>query len=110
MKNTMAVMWDSTGLEAVANITNFERKRMWATLQGLDTGHVVQPNIMHWQLRARFNSQRHYEIWIFEADADITEDDVRTAFEADPQGMADTVRRIGHCFHSDRADQAVRIR
>jgi len=37
-------------------------------------------------------------------------EDVRVAFEEAPQEMADTVRRIGHKFYSDRAPAKVRIR
>jgi hypothetical protein len=47
---------------------------------------------------------------LISVDKGITPEDIRTAFEADPQSMADTVRRIGHCLHSDRADHDVRIR
>jgi hypothetical protein len=57
---------------------------------------------MHWQLRARFNSHRHYEIYIITATPGITEDDVRDMFEADPQTAADTIRRIGQKYYSDR--------
>jgi hypothetical protein len=65
---------------------------------------------MHWQLRAQANPQRHYEIYVLEVQDGITVEDVRVAFEADPQEMADTVRRIGHKFYSDRAPEKVRIR
>jgi hypothetical protein len=61
------------------------------------------PNIMHWQLRARFNSQRHYEIYIITATPGIDEDDIREMFEANPQGAAETIRRIGNKVFSDRA-------
>jgi hypothetical protein len=57
---------------------------------------------MHWQLRARYNSQRHYEIYIFDDVSLITKDDIVEMFEASPQTAADTIRRIGTVFHSDR--------
>ena len=61
------------------------------------------PNYNHLLLRARFNSQRHYEIYSVEATDGITAEDIREMFEASPQSAADTIRRLGHCMHSDRA-------
>jgi hypothetical protein len=58
-----------------------------------------------WRLRARFNTQRNYEIYIVHATPEITQEDIREMFEADPQTAADTIRRLGHKFYSDRATQ-----
>lgn len=112
MSDTIALMWDCNGLEAAANVTDIRKQKMWATLRGEDTRQLpVEPNLMMWQLRAQANPQRHYEIYLVELGGDITVDDVREAFEHNPQGMADTVRQIGHKFYSDRRDeQEVRIR
>jgi hypothetical protein len=92
-------------------------ERVWAAAVyahrengGEDTKKIpVEPNLMHWQLRARFNSHRHYEIYLIEVDEGITVEDIRKAFEDSPQTMADTVRRIGHRFYSNRATEQVRI-
>jgi len=61
-------------------------------------------------LRARFNSQRHYEIYTFNAVEGIGEQDIRDMFDNNPQMAADTIRRVGHCMYSDRATQEVAIR
>ena len=96
-----AVMWDCNGLEAVqavpapADIT-------FALLRGAEPPTL--PALMHWQLRARYNSQRHYEIYLITATPGITEDDIRDMFEADPQSAANTIRRIGHKYYSDRRE------
>jgi len=109
--DTIAVMWDCNGLEAAVNITDMEKKRTWAVLQGRSRQELpAPPNLMMWRLRAQANPQRHYEIYIISAEDGITVEDITQAFEANPQGMADTVRRIGHCFYSDRATEKVRIR
>ncbi len=106
MSNTIALMWDCNGLEAAVNVSDISKKRMWAALKGEDLKTVqAEPNLMHWQLRAQFNSQRHYEIYLVEVDDGITVDDIRQAFEDNPQHMADTVRRIGHQFYSDRRQE-----
>lgn len=102
-----AVMWDCYGLEAVASVPHPE-DTTFALLKNEKPPQL--PNINHWALRARFNSQRHYEIYIITARPGISEDDIREMFEANPQSAADTIRRIGHCFHSDRATEQPVIR
>jgi arsenate reductase-like glutaredoxin family protein len=56
-------------------------------------------------LRARYNSQRHYEIYTVNMDESISEQDIRDMFETSPQGMADLIRERGHKMYSDRVDQ-----
>lgn len=94
-----AVMWDCYGLEAVVRVPD-PADTTFALLKG--TKPPEPPNLMHWQLRARYNSQREYEIYIITATPGIGEDDIREMFDTDPQTAADTIRRIGHKFHSDR--------
>ena len=100
--SVFAIMWDCHGLEAVARVPN-PADTTFALLKGAEPPRP--PNINHWQLRARYNSQRHYEIYIITAVSGITEDDIRDMFEADPQTAADTIRRIGHQHYSDRQNQ-----
>ena len=97
-----AIMWDCNGLEAVVRVPH-PADRTFALLKGVEPPRP--PNIMHWELRARYNSQRHYEIYLITATPGITEDDIRNMFEADPQTAADTIRRIGHQHYSDRQNQ-----
>ena len=110
MSDTIALMWDCNGLEAAVNVTDIEKQRTWAVLQGRDSGQVpAPPNLMMWRLRAQANPQRHYEIYLISLEDGITVNDICDAFESNPQGMADTVRRIGHKFYSDRATEPARI-
>lgn len=94
-----AIMWDCHGLEAVARVPN-PADTTFALLKGTEPPKL--PNLLHWELRARYNSQRHYEIYVITAQPGITEEDIREMFENNPQSAADTVRRIGHKFYSDR--------
>ena len=110
MSGTMALMWDCNGLEAAVNVTDIQKQKMWATLKGQAPDRIPGPNLMMWQLRARANPQRFYEIYLVEVEDGITVDDVCEAFEASPQAMADRVREIGHKFYSDRTTEKVRIR
>lgn len=97
-----AIMWDCHGLEAVARVPD-PADTTFALLKG--DKPPTPPNINHWKLRARFNTQRHYEIYVITATPGITEDDIQDMFEANPQGAADTIRRIGECVYSDRANE-----
>ena len=112
MSKTLALMWDCLGLEAAVNVTDINQQRMWAALKGQDLTTVrTEPNLMHCRLRAQANTQRHYEIYLLEIEDDITVEDITQAFEDAPQQMADTVRRIGHKFYSDRArEDTIKIR
>jgi len=94
-----AVMWDCHGLEACARVPN-PADTTFALLQGAKKPGM--PNINHWALRARFNPQRNYEIYIITTTPGIDEDDICEMFAANPQTAADTIRRIGHCYYSDR--------
>jgi len=94
-----AVMWDCYGLEAVQQVPHAS-EHTFALLA--NKPKPVYPNIEMWALRARFNSQRHYEIYIVSAEPEFTEQHIRDMFEADPQTAADTIRRYGHQYWSDR--------
>lgn len=112
MSATIALMWDCNGLEAAVNVSDIAKQRVWAALKGEDLRKVpAEANLAMWRLRAQANPQRFYEIYLMEVEDGVTVRDIREAFEASPQTMADTVRRIGHGFYSNRRDeQEVRIR
>jgi predicted HTH transcriptional regulator len=101
-ENVFAIMWDCNGLEAVEQIPD-PALATFAVLQNKEP--PTMPNINMWKLRARFNTQRNYEIYIVHATPEITQADIREMFEANPQTAADTIRRLGHKFYSDRATQ-----
>jgi hypothetical protein len=101
-------MWDMTGLESLFNVTaimqqhaDWEKENVWRILQektlAKQPPHVPLEVLI---LRARYNNQRHYEIYMFESE--FTEVDIKQMFESSPQLMADTIRRVGHEFYSDR--------
>jgi hypothetical protein len=105
--NQYVVMWDCNGLEAVQKVPD-PADTTFAVLSNKEPPRL--PNINMWALRARFNTQRHYEIYVISADLGIGEQDIVSMFEADPQTAADTIRRLGHKFYSDRATQHPVIR
>jgi hypothetical protein len=101
-------MWDMTGLECLINVTQIEKEHdQWEKEnifhilkeenQTLKPAHVPLEMMI---LRARYNSQRHYEIYTF--DSELSEKDIRETFESDPQVMVDAIRNVGHELYSDR--------
>lgn len=110
MSDTIALMWDCNGLEAAINVDDIQRQRTWAALKGQAPARIPGPNLLMWQLRAQANPQRHYEIYLISVDDGVTVTDICEAFRSAPQEMADTVRRIGHRFYSDRVRDDVLIR
>ena len=105
MSHQFLIVWDQLGLECCIDITEDEQRRMWQKLKGEPVSESAIPNYQHLLLRARYNSQRHYEIYSVEATDGITAEDIQDMFEASPQTAADTIRRLGHCLHSDRAQK-----
>lgn len=53
-------------------------------------------------LRARYNPQRHYEIYAVDCSEDMDEAFWREQWEENPQFTADLIREKGHKIFSDR--------
>ena len=92
------VMWDCHGLETLQDISEYHPDN-WDKnqLMGLMMGKAYKPAPIHRQitqmiLRAKFNPQRNYEIYIQQADDEITAGDFANSFNQNPQFWADWVR------------------
>lgn len=113
MSHTYVLSWDCYGLEACINVSDIEKRITWDALtdnesQGRDpsVGSIVN-SLM---LRARFNHQRHYEIYAIDTEDDVTDENLRAMFESDPQGSADLIRTRGRELYSDRASHNDKIK
>ena len=107
--NLFLLSWDMLGIDSVVNISTIEKAVTWATLQdkeGPRLGSVVNAVLM----RARMNSQRHYEVYTVWMDENVDEEDVRAMFEANPQGMADLIRERGNKVYSDRFNEGNKVK
>ena len=100
---SFVVMWDCNGIEAIGEIIDPALKT-WAVI-----GNTPVPrenfNLEHWKLRARYNIQRHYEIYAIGVDGSITQEDIVDMFQRDPQYAADLIRTRGEKIYSDRRTQ-----
>ena len=102
-----------TGLESCINVSDIEKRTMWSALKGEDTERdpCVNQIVSMLALRARYNMQRHYEIYAVDTDDSITAEDLRSMFNNDPQGSAELIRARGRCLYSDRMkDDTIKIR
>lgn len=116
--NTFILSWDMSGLESVIPVSDIERSAMWEALKADHTlehsmkgrTETVGSILSRLMLRARYNSQRHYEIYAVDFDHTMTSDDIKDWFNHAPQAAADLVRERGRKLYSDRLrDKEVRI-
>jgi hypothetical protein len=108
VKNFIA-MWDNTGLESIFDVDAemaqrdaYEKRKLWNILK--DEKMLEYRSSIPLQsliLRARANSQRHYEIYQFTTDG-IDMDDVKSMFEDNPQFIVNHIRKNGRKIYSDR--------
>ena len=106
-KNKFLAVWDMEGLETLYNLTEWEKRvktwekeNIWRVLkEEKKTLPPQAPNLQLILLRARINSHRQYEVYIFEADG-ISEQDIREMFEESPQTMVDSIRNVGKKIYS----------
>jgi hypothetical protein len=106
--NAFIFSWDQLGIESIVPITQYED---WDKVQLMEVlkGNGLKKNplnqLVHTlTLRARFNSQRHYEIYAIDCDPELDEVFWKERWADDPQWCADLVRKKGHMIHSDRAN------
>ena len=105
--NNFLVVWDMLGLESIFSVDDalnevesYEKDKTWKILKGETVGK--RPNPIPLQMlimRARFNSQRSYEIYTFSTDMNMN--DVRKIFADDPQPIVNWIRENGNKIYSD---------
>lgn len=96
--DTYIAMWDMYGLESLINVSEGEREAIIQTLKGEQVNW--RNPLQYMILRARFNSQRCYEIYSFTSS--MTHKEIVNIFSSNPQVAADTIREIGNKIYSDR--------
>lgn len=102
MSDRYLVMWCNEGLETLINLSMHERDTVLQVLKGES---ITWKNpIQYMILRARYNNQRHYEIYTFESE--IPEVSILEMFDTEPQTIVDAIRRVGVKLYSDRKTTA----
>jgi hypothetical protein len=107
--NAYLVYWCEEGLESVIPITQYERWDSENTFRVLNNQEPVRNPInqliQSMLLRARFNQQRHYELYAIDCETSISKQDIEQMFEDNPQAAAELFRSRGHKLYSDRANK-----
>ena len=111
--NAFIFSWDCEGIEAIIPITQYEKwdqENLMRLLKNenklrnpLDT--IIQTLLM----RARMNSQRHYEIYAVDCDNSMDEQFWREQWDRCPQETAELIRERGHKLYSDRRQREYKI-
>jgi hypothetical protein len=106
--NAFIFSWDQLGIDGIVPITQYEdwdKVQLMEVLKGKDLEKNPLNKIIHvLTLRARFNPQRHYEIYAIDCDFELDETFWKERWAADPQWCADIVRKKGYEIYSDRAE------
>lgn len=121
--NVFLLSWDMTGLETVLDLSTIEKlheeeekERIVKILSdpnaqdpGGSVNKMMNQMVQHIIMRARANSQRHYEVYTIQTTAGITEKDLWTMFNDNPQNAADLIRERGNKIYSDRVNQRTQV-
>ena len=121
--NLFLLSWDMTGLETVLDLTTLEKLRVEeekirmmqilsdpdARDPGDQTGAALNRAVQGILLRARVNSQRHYEVYTIQTDPGISERDMWELFNSNPQHAAELVRERGNMLYSDRIRKPTQV-
>jgi hypothetical protein len=95
-------MWDCYGLEYLYNLSEFEESQTWSVLMEQESSIEPPTDIRNLILRAQFNTQRNYEIYVFEADSIIDKQSLKQQFENSPQQIVDLIRNQGFKIYDCR--------
>lgn len=107
--NAFIFSWDCNGVEAIIPITQYEdmdkRNLINILAERKKEANPLNNIISNLTMRARFNSQRHYEIYAIDCVKELDEQFWRDKWQSDPQFCADLIREKGLKIYSDRAKQ-----
>jgi hypothetical protein len=121
--NLYLLSWDMSGLESVIDLTALEtlheleeKERVVTILSDPDAkdpgnsqGDMLNQIVQHILLRARVNSQRHYEVYTIQTVTGITRQDLQDMFNTDPQSAAELIRERGNQLYSDRVSKRTQV-
>lgn len=98
-------MWDCYGLEGLVNVTVNQQQNLISILKEEPVKHSNP--LQYMLLRARFNVQREYEIYVFESE--FTDDELVEMFTDSPQVIVDAIRNVGKVLFDGRLKNRSRV-
>lgn len=111
--NAFIFSWDQHGIESIIPITKYENWEKQNLIRMLKEEKVernpLNGLVQRLILRARFNQQRHYEIYAIDCSPELDEEFWREQWREQPQFTAELIRERGHKLYSDRRTQSENI-
>ena len=109
--STFVISWCEEGLEGIIPVTELERDEVWSILKGEKVADPRRASkaVGMMIMRARFNPQRHYEVYAVEVEDDISQENLRCMFVDTPQAAANLLRERGQMLYSDRRSKNTKI-
>lgn len=111
--NAYIFAWDQKGIDSIIPIGQYEewdKNNTWNVLNDQPVKRNPLNSILQSLiLRAKYNSQRHYEIYSVDCAFPIDEAEWREIWANDPQGTADLIRERGYQIYSDREDRTSHV-
>jgi hypothetical protein len=108
-KNVFVFSWDHLGIESIISVTEYDKidkENIWKLLKGETPQRNPINNIVQMLLlRAKFNPQRHYEIYAVDCDYSLDKEFWKSQWDEFPQETADLIRECGHKIYSDRLNE-----
>ncbi len=92
------VSWSTEGIECCIDISEYHpdewaKKELFQVIKdGEGEENPIDRIVSSMALRARYNPQRHYEIYVFTSTPSITLDDIKEMYETNVQYFVDWVR------------------
>lgn len=97
------VYWDNTGFEGIVDVgARLEKEAFDLLVHDKRQDQSISSIYNMMTMRARFNPQRHPEIWTFTSNEDITEESLREVADRDPQWLVDWIRKNGTKMYGER--------
>lgn len=109
--NAFIFAWNIHGIESVIPITKYEKwdqNQLMEILREKQTTSMPNPigqAISMLLLRARFNTQRNYEIYAIDCEDEMDEEFWWKTWDEQPQETAELIRKRGIKLYSDRKDR-----
>ena len=90
--NLYLAYFDTLGFECIENLTDWDKRIMWAELSNKPITHKFPVGAL--LMRAKANPQRHPEIYTFRSL--MTTKEIKTLADHSPQALADLLRQQGN--------------
>lgn len=108
--NAFLFSWNMHGIESIVPITQYEFFEENNLIKILSEKEAEKRNplnsiIQQLLLRARFNTQRQYEVYAIDCPEEMDEVFWYKQWDDFPQETAETIRERGHRLYSDRTEK-----